>query len=207
LVKQSKNKEEGVTVKQEYILEAAIKRFSHFGIHKTTMTEISDDLAMSKQTLFYYYSDKQSLIKAVEEKIITEYLETLEKEFSNVITVELALAKLIEVKNRFFEKYFMLVSQVENTDALLVGKSMAEVKQNLREKESSLLVRVITTGVESNELNPLDPQKTASLLLDTLSAFAQCVRDKRIFPDRKDFREVVQKQKEVMRLCYNGLKR
>ncbi|HEU4470022.1 MAG TPA: TetR family transcriptional regulator, partial [Flavisolibacter sp.] len=64
-------------MKQEHIVEAAIRRFSHFGIAKTTMTEIADDLSLSKQSLFYYFPDKQSLVLAVREKLTENYLAVL----------------------------------------------------------------------------------------------------------------------------------
>ena len=62
-------------IKLDHILEAAIKRFSHFGVNKTTMTEIADDLAISKPALFYYFQDKNSLIAAVAEKLRDEFLD------------------------------------------------------------------------------------------------------------------------------------
>ena len=57
--------------KSELILEGAIKRFAHFGINKTSMAEIAEDLSLSKPALYYYYPDKQSLILAVAERLIT----------------------------------------------------------------------------------------------------------------------------------------
>ena len=53
--------------RREHILEAAVRRFAHFGVQKTTMTEIADDLGMSKEALFYYCTDKHSVTRAVED--------------------------------------------------------------------------------------------------------------------------------------------
>ena len=60
-------------VKQEQIVEAAIRRFSHFGIAKTTLTEIADDLTITKQVLSYYFPDKQRLVEAVSVKLAMDY--------------------------------------------------------------------------------------------------------------------------------------
>ena len=67
-------------VKQELIVDAAIRRFSHFGIAKTTLTEVAEDMAVSKQALSYYFADKQSLVNAVIEKITIEYGDRLRTE-------------------------------------------------------------------------------------------------------------------------------
>ncbi|MGI8637960.1 MAG: TetR/AcrR family transcriptional regulator, partial [Segetibacter sp.] len=39
--------------KRDVIIQAAQKRFSHFGVDKTTMNEIADDLSISKASLYY----------------------------------------------------------------------------------------------------------------------------------------------------------
>ena len=70
--------------KREVILEKAILRFSHFGIQKTTMNEIADDLSMSKPSMYYYFPDKSALILAVVERIIAEYQERLALLFEDV---------------------------------------------------------------------------------------------------------------------------
>jgi TetR/AcrR family transcriptional repressor of mexJK operon len=42
-------------VKRIKILEAATRRFAHFGMAKTTMSEIAKDLNFSKALLYYYF--------------------------------------------------------------------------------------------------------------------------------------------------------
>ena len=192
-------------MKRENIIEAAIKRFSHFGINKTTLAEIADDLAVSKPSLFYYFPDKQSLVDAVEERIIGEYMEALEKQFAQAKTVAQALEKMIEVRMHFFEKYFMLSAQLESTDVSAHSKAL-EVKQKLKEKEAALLAKLFESGVQRKELKPMNTAKTGGLLLETLSALAHCIREKKILPDHQFFLEVFAKQRDVMHLFYNGLK-
>ncbi|HBI89157.1 MAG TPA: TetR/AcrR family transcriptional regulator, partial [Sphingobacterium sp.] len=51
-------------VKRIKILEAATRRFAHFGMAKTTMSEIAKDLNFSKALLYYYFPDKNSLYSA-----------------------------------------------------------------------------------------------------------------------------------------------
>ena len=51
--------------KQENIIQAAIKRFAHFGVSKTTMSEIAADLSLSKASLYYYFPDKLNLYAEV----------------------------------------------------------------------------------------------------------------------------------------------
>lgn len=192
-------------VKQEQIMEAAIRRFSHFGIAKTTLTEVADDLTMTKQVLSYYFPDKQSLVNAVIEKLTGDYNDHLKKEMENAGTVEAALLKLTEVKSIFFEKYFMLITQAEQLE-LARHKAINNWKQFLTDKEIGLLTRIFNEGVRKGELKPLDASKTGELLLETLYAFSRCVKDKGALPDAQAFKEVLVKQREVIKLFYEGLK-
>lgn len=198
-------KTEGIE-RQEHILEAAIRRFSHFGIHKTTLTEVAEDLSISKQALHYYFADKQSLIAAVQDKITTDYLTAIAKTLETADSTESALVKLIDVKKDFFEKYFMLASQVRGIDnSIGTDKKIEEIKQKLIEEEKGLLAALFQKGIASGELKTLDTAKTASLLLDTITAFTYCISSKSL-PEPKDFKDIYRKQKEVMLLFYNGLK-
>ena len=53
--------------KRGIIIEAALKRFAHYGLSKTTMTEIAKDVSFSKALLYYYFPDKLSLyVNAIE---------------------------------------------------------------------------------------------------------------------------------------------
>src|SRR5436190_24402022 len=99
-----------VIIKQDQIVGAALRRFSHFGIAKTTLSEVADDLSVSKQALSHYFPDKQSLVDAIIEKLSTEYTDRLSKEMDQSRSVAESLLKLTEVKGIFFEKYFMLLA-------------------------------------------------------------------------------------------------
>jgi len=193
------------TVKQEQIVETALRRFSHFGIAKTTLTEVADDLSLSKQVLAYYFPDKQSLVDAVVEKLTLEYGTALKKEIEDSVTVKDALLKLTTVKGEFFERYYMLVIQAEHLE-FFRQKSYQSWKIFLAEKEQHLLVQLFEKGVEKGELKPLDTRKTAALLLETLFAFSRCVKEQGALPDKETFREVLARQQDVIRLFYQGLK-
>lgn len=192
-------------VKHEQIVEAAIRRFSHFGIAKTTLTEVADDLAVSKQALSYYFPDKQSLLDAVGEKLTMDYSRHLQEEIESAPTVEAALQKLTEVKGVFFERYFMLITEGDHLE-LVRNRSLGHWRKFLAAQELSLLTRVFESGMQTGELKPLDAQKTGELLLETLHAFSRCVKEKGALPDTGAFREVLNRQQEVIRLFYQGLK-
>ena len=189
---------------QTQIVEAALRRFAHFGISKTTLTEVAEDMAITKQALSYYYQDKQSLVNATVEKLTREYGEQLKSEMEASATVKEALLKLTEVKSVFFEKYYMLLTQAEHME-IVKHKAFHNWKEYLVGKESGLVTQLFEKGVRSGELRPIDTQKTAELLLETLRAISSCVREKGALPVEKDFREALFRQQELIRIFYQGI--
>lgn len=199
-------KAEGL-VKQEHILDAAIKRFSYFGVNKTTLTEIADDLSISKPSLFYYFHDKNSLIEAVAEKIINECLQSFETTLDSSDSVEEGLLSFIEVKREYFKKYFLLAIQGNNNlDVSNVSSSLTEIYLKAREKTEALISSLLDKGIEQEVFKPTDTKRTSVLLLDTLSAFEYCMKGRKTIPEVKDINEMFDKQKEVLQMFLNGLK-
>ena len=47
--------------KQQLILEAARKRFFHYGYAKTSLDEIANDIGIGKATLYHYYKNKEDI--------------------------------------------------------------------------------------------------------------------------------------------------
>ena len=56
--------------KRIIIIEAALKRFAHYGLSKTTMSEIAKDISLSKALLYYYFPDKISLYVSTMEHLM-----------------------------------------------------------------------------------------------------------------------------------------
>ncbi len=187
------------------IVETAIRRFSHFGIAKTTLTEVAEDLGITKQVLAYYFPDKQSLVDAVVKKLTIEYFNVLEETVNLAATVEAALLKLITVKGIFFKKYFMVTNQAEHVE-IIRHPSLSNWRKTLAEKELILLSALFEKGVQSGELRPLDPHKTGSLLLETLYAFSRSVQERGGLPTPDAFTRLLDRQQEVIKLFYQGLK-
>jgi AcrR family transcriptional regulator len=194
------------SVKYEQILEAAIKRFSHFGINKTTLTEIAQDLAISKPSLFYYLNDKNSLITAVAGKIINETLEEFENTLSATDSVEDGLYSIVEIKRKYFKKYFLLAIQGESLDAANVSSGITEVFLHARKKMEILLSALLNKGVEQGALKPMDTLKTSIILLETLAAFEYCMKGRKIVPGDKDMDEMFNRQKDVLEMFLNGFR-
>ena len=194
------------SIKQEHILDAAIKRFSYFGVHKTKLTEIAEDLAISKPLLFYYFQDKQSLINAVAGKIMSEFLSAAEKGLTSATSVEIGLANLVAIKREHLKKYFLLALQADTIDLQNVSGDVPAMHQDIQLQLIELIAKLLQKGIDEHQLRPVDTSKTSQLLVETLSAFEYHLKRKHSLPRLTDIDAVFDKQLEVIQMFLQGLK-
>ncbi|MGV3508696.1 MAG: TetR/AcrR family transcriptional regulator [Sphingobacteriaceae bacterium] len=194
--------------KRELILEKAALRFAHFGIQKTTMNEIAEDLAISKPLVYYYFPDKVSLVVAVVEKILAEYQERLIALFAKSKDVKDAIFSMLDLRREFLQKYFML-HLGDQTDLHLTKQELKESILHIRKREINLIKEVFDRGVELSMIKLDNTESAAELFIDMLAGINICVlarREKQLVPDDQGFEEVLTKQKELSRIFLNGIK-
>ena len=194
--------------KREQIIEGAIKRFSHFGINKTTMNDIAEDLSVSKPSLYYYFPDKKSLIVGVIEKVFRDYFEMLGKKLNNDDDLETTLFNSIVVRNSFFEKYFMLKIS-EGVPDLLWDDDVKESLDALKKIEVDLFVNIFENARVKGEIHENDMQRLAALYLESLMGLTNmCImaEHKKIMPEKKLLKSVADKQKSLSAIFARGLR-
>ena len=194
--------------KRDLILEKAVARFAHFGIQKTTMNEIAEDLAMSKPSVYYYFPDKISLVIAVIERIFGEYLQKLAMLLERAIHVEEAIFSMLELRKEFFQKYFMLHLGNNPNDTPFTNADIKESIINIRASEILLLQQVLERAIKQDKIKADDAAHTAELFMDMLAGISSCImakQERQLVPDHTGFDEVLSKQKEITQLFLKGL--
>lgn len=196
--------------KRELIIEGAVKRFIHFGIHKTTMNEIAEDLSVSKPSLYYYFPDKSSLILGVVEKIFNDYFEVLSRDQTKGDNIEGTLLNIIEVRHRFFMRYYMLHLSRGNSDPAMNSAELKAFILKMKEKENKFYESIFEHAVSTNEILPLkDVAKTTDLYISSMSGLTSlCVMhgNKELFPDKKELKIMKEKQISLSEIFIKGLK-
>lgn len=195
--------------KRELIIEGAIKRFIHYGINKTTMNEIADDLSVSKPSLYYYFPDKSSLILGVIEKVFSDYFEMMEKDQASKNTLEECLAAFVEIRHRFFQKYYMLHLSGGSPDASLNSDALRAAFLTMKAKNEDFHAQVLQRAVDKGEIAPVDVQKIAELYLDSQAGITSlCLLhgNKELFPSKKEMKTILEKQHNLSKIFIKGLK-
>lgn len=147
--------------KKTQIIKAAIRRFSHFGIAKTTMSEIAEDTHLSKANLYYYFPDKISLIEEIAEVILAQTNLEVEEIFSKVTEVEQRLLALSDFKFQYFKKYQLLVQDLH--DAHGADPRMQALGEKMFEKERERIALVFEEGIRTGQLVTMDVHASSNL--------------------------------------------
>lgn len=194
--------------KRDVIIEGAIKRFMHYGINKTTMNEIAEDLSVSKPSLYYYFPDKNSLVLGVIDKIFSDYFEIIEKDKSSDISLEDRLGIFIEVKHRFFQKYYMLHLSGGSPDSSLNSDELKSHFLKMKKKNEQFHADVFQAAIEKGEIAPTDVDKIAELYLESLAGITSlCIMhgNKELFPSKKEMKAMLEKQLSLSKIFIKGL--
>jgi len=193
--------------KQHAIIEAAIKRFAHFGVGKTTMSEIAADLSISKASLYYYFPDKLNLYAAVFKTITGESEKADEEELSKQKDPFRAINIFLEKRTDFIIRYHNILEFLKTFSPSQVPPELEPIFSYLRKRQLRRLTAIIETGVESGIFKIKDVSGTAGLFFDFLEGFRYntLVASNNFFPDKRQFLAILKKEKEFAMIFFNGL--
>jgi len=175
--------------KVQLIIEASQRRFGIYGLEKTSMREIADDLNLSKASLYYYFPDKESLYKAVVEKEQVEFISSISERISSFNEPEQLLLEYANARLSYFRTLLNL-SRLRLESYSGIKPVFRETILKFKEKEKEIVRRIFEKGITSGVFFIKDTDQTASLFLDLLKGLRIAVVNEKkmlfIEPDEYD---------------------
>jgi len=192
--------------KRRIILDAAQKRFGLYGLSKTTMQEIADDLNISKASLYYYFPDKESLYAAV---IKTEQEEYIKRINNKVLKYEDPCDMLrgyIAIRQNYFRTLLNL-SRSRYEEMKGVKPFLEKNIKGFKEQERAIINKILASGVEKKKFNMDSTEEMASLYLALITGlFHFRIRKKDIFYlDKDEFSSLVKESNLFTEVFLRGL--
>jgi AcrR family transcriptional regulator len=193
--------------KVELIIEASQKRFGLFGIEKTSMREIANDLKLSKASLYYYFPDKESLYKAVVEKEQIEFISKISERIFSIQEPEQLLLEYANARLSYFRTLLNL-SRLRLEDYSELKPGFRETIQDFKEKEKEILKRIFEKGISSGIFFINDTDQTASLFLDLLKGLRTTLvnEKKTLFIEQEEYDLLLQKTIAFTNIFIKSLK-
>lgn len=191
--------------KREAIIEAAKKRFSHFGVGKTTMNEIADDLSISKASLYYYFPDKLNLYAAVLQTII-ESEQAHEPDFLKEKDLQKALTKFLESRTESIIRNHNIIEYLR-TIGTSFPPELEKIFTLARTREIRVVATIISNSTKAHGVKTKNPQKLAELLIDCFEGLRKATFNPRtnFSLEKAQFYEVLKREKELVVIFANGL--
>ena len=153
--------------KQSEIINAAHKLFTTFGFEKTTMTDIARQMGISKASVYYYFTDKESIIKALairdQENFVRE-IEDITADIGNTRDKLIAYA----IKRNELLQGFLTLSSMNLGTYNSIRSLFRTILIEFRKRESNLVTEILRLGIEKQEISKIDALEYAELFLDVL---------------------------------------
>ncbi|HTA82482.1 MAG TPA: TetR/AcrR family transcriptional regulator [Bacteroidia bacterium] len=163
-------KEEKIAIapeKLEKILDVAQKRFARFGLAKTTMSEIADDLGVSKASLYYYFPDKECIFKKVMMKEQLDFCRQMKKIVASDKNIKQTLKDYIENRTNYFKTLINLGHL--NYDIFHEQKPLyASLGKEFYEREKEIIKTILQNAMERNEIRKIDIDEYSGFFVHVL---------------------------------------
>ena len=195
------------TDKVQLIIEAAQKRFGLYGVEKTSMQEIANDLKLSKASLYYYFPDKENLYRAVVEKEQNEFLKSISEKILNIQEPGQLLREYVISRLSYFRTLLNL-SRLRLEAYSDLKPVFRETMRLFKEKEKEIIVRIFDSGVSMGIFSIKDSDQTASLFLDLLKGLRISVvnEKKTLSIEQEEYDMLLEKTIAFTDIFINGLK-
>lgn len=193
--------------KRLLIIEAAVRRFGHFGIAKTTMSEIAADLSMSKALLYYYFPDKNHLCAAALEYVIEQSFTQSQPALHAIKDCREALLFVLDSRMDFVKNYYNLLEYSVGSPQQM-PKEIMPVFAKARSIQTKLFADILQRGVETGQLQPMNADEVANILLYSIEGMRFSILKNTgglIFPSKEEFETILSLQKKMLGILIRGL--
>jgi AcrR family transcriptional regulator len=189
------------------IIEAAQKRFGLFGVEKTSMREIADDIRMSKAALYYYFPDKESLYKSVVKKELEEFLENISDKLLKQGDSGLRLKEYAITRIEYFRK-LINISRLRLESYSNLRPVFRETMVSFMEREKEIIAGLLEKGISEGDFEPIDTEKNALLFLDLLKCLrvASINSKNSLFIEEEEYSDLCERTNAFTELFIRGIR-
>lgn len=149
------------------IVSVAAKIFTRFGYKKTTMEEIAMASRKGKSSIYYYFSSKEDIFRAVVEKEAEELKKDLKMAIDEVDNPIGQLKKFILFRMHKL-KTLTNFHTVLKSDSLAHFDFIENIRKEYDEDEIEIVTRILKIGIEKGKFVIDDPDLAAVALVTAM---------------------------------------
>ncbi|OGU60739.1 MAG: hypothetical protein A2V66_08835 [Ignavibacteria bacterium RBG_13_36_8] len=147
------------------IIKASMKAFAKFGYHKTTLEDIAEMVGIKKNSLYYYFPNKESLFH---EMVLSE-ADTYFTEQMRILDTTLSSAEKVK---RFMENAVRLhrdmkiLHSIKEITLIEISEAAKTLLHEFKRREIDLLDSILKEGIKNKEFAKHNSIELAEELLN-----------------------------------------
>lgn len=164
--------------RRRHILDSALKTFLRDGYHGATMERVAEDAEVSKQTLYNYFVDKETLfVSLIEERKAERILPALEPALQAIAQGDLetglrAVAETALCPKEDAEQaaFFRLALETATELPELTQRVRDGIRDRVCLPTIDRIREALAHGIDSGRLRPVDAEVAARIVFGTMTA-------------------------------------
>jgi len=193
--------------KKAEIKQAGIKAFAAYGFYKTTLDDIAGMLGMKKNSLYYYFENKEVLIREILLDEAKSHLELVEAEPKADIPADEKLLRFTETIINFIRQrateYTVTIQAI-----IELSRVIHKMVPEFQNQQIAAFKTILNQGIARKDFRPHDSEQLAEDLADLIPAIFNhhYVTSDLKFVSEIDFDKISAEIKRFIIYVINGIK-
>lgn len=132
------------------LLESAEQLFSRFGFEKTTMNDIANEARKGKSSLYYYFSSKEEIFKAVVSTEAEQFKQIITETLENIDDTKEQIKQYFSIRMHRFQELSNLYAAMRN-DYLRKLDFIEKIRKQYDKEELEFIQNLLEKGVSRGE--------------------------------------------------------
>jgi AcrR family transcriptional regulator len=132
------------------LLESAEQLFARFGFEKTTMNDIANEARKGKSSLYYYFSSKEEIFKAVVSTEAEQFKQIITETLENIDDTKEQIKQYFSIRMHRFQELSNLYAAMRN-DYLRKLDFIEKIRKQYDKEELEFIQNLLEKGVSRGE--------------------------------------------------------
>lgn len=155
---------------RDKILKVASRIFGQYGFYRSTMDEVARTAHKAKGSIYYYFSNKEDLFR----EVVVGEMDVIKSSLQKVILEDKPATEMI--KSYFLVRMDVMrkcvnYHQMLQADFAEKFEFLNEARKELEDFEVNLLTKILDKGVNVQNLEIHDVEKSAQVIVIAMKAF------------------------------------
>lgn len=162
--------------KREAILNAAHQRLSQYGVKKTTMQEIAEDVGIAVGTLYLYFKNKNEILIAVAQADAQKHLADTERILRSPRALRSPMSVPEKLKAYLVSRFRSVQAhRLSGSHAAQLARAVIRLKPELQQEQGKIVkenvAKILQEGIESGLFQMDNFQRDLEVFLYSIGYF------------------------------------